>query len=250
MKFKTINILLKKSMVESQNILFFLFVRGDDFRKDYSQLAMLCATFPQVPVVALTATASKADVKAIKDSLNMKKPLEVIGDPNRANIFYEKVFRKGDDIEFFEELLKPMASELKEVTLNYPLTIVYLPLKWCGFAFKFFEKQLGNEQYYPLEAEALPENRLFAQYHAPQTTAMKDQILKELALPASKVRIIFATVALGMGVNIPSIRSFMLDHHVQFRTIFKKLEGQVEMGSLQLRYCTSTIATLLKIEKE
>ena len=167
---------------------------------------MLCATFPQVPVVALTATASKADVKAIKDSLNMKKPLEVIGDPNRANIFYEKVFRKGDDVDFFEELLKPMASELKEVKLNYPLTILYLPLKWCGFAFKFFEKQLGNEQYYPLEAEALPENRLFAQYHAPQTSAMKDHILKELALPTSKVRIIFATVAMGMGVDIPSIR--------------------------------------------
>ena len=64
----------------------------------------------------------------------------------------------------------------------------------------------GNEQYYPLEAEALPENRLFAQYHAPQTSAMKDQILKELALPASKVRIIFATVAMEMGVDIPSIR--------------------------------------------
>lgn len=167
---------------------------------------MLCATFPQVPVVALTATASKADVKEIKDSLNMKNPLEVIGDPNRANIFYEKVFRKGNDIDFFQELLRPMASELKEIKLNYPLTILYLPLKWCGFAFKFFDKHLGKEQYYPFGDEALPENRLFAQYHAPQTTAMKDQILKELASPASKVRIIFATVAMGMGVDIPTIR--------------------------------------------
>lgn len=35
---------------------------------------------------------------------------------------------------------------------------------------------------------------------------MKDQILKELALPASKVRIIVATVAMEMGVDIPSIR--------------------------------------------
>ena len=140
---------------------------------------MLCATFPQVPVVALTATASKGDVKAIKDSLNMKNPLEVVGDPNRANIFYEKVFCKGD-IDFFQDLLKPMASELNK--LNYPLTILYLPLKWCGFASKFFDKYLGKEQYYPLEAESLPENRLFAQYHAPETTAMKDQILKELQL--------------------------------------------------------------------
>ena len=31
--------------------------KGDDFRKDYSHLSMLCAIFPNVPVVALTATA-------------------------------------------------------------------------------------------------------------------------------------------------------------------------------------------------
>ena len=110
-----------------------------------------------------------------------------------------------------------MAIELKEIKLNYPLTILYLPLKWCGFAFKFFDKHLGKEQYYPLGAEALPENRLFAQYHDPQTTAMKDQILKELASPASRVRIIFAAVAMGMGVDIPSIRCVI--HVGPLRTI-------------------------------
>ncbi|XP_044167046.1 ATP-dependent DNA helicase RecQ-like [Acropora millepora] len=195
---------------------------GEDFRRDYSQLSMLCATFPQVPVVALTATASKADIKEIKDSLNMKNPLEVIGNPNRANIFYEKVFRKGNDIDFFQELLRPISL-------------------W----------QLGKEQYYPFGAEALPENRLFAQYHAPQTTAMKDQILKELASPASKVRIVFATVAMGMGVDIPSLRCVI---HVgpprTIREYFQETGGQVEMGSLQLQYYTTTIMTLLKIERE
>ena len=62
---------------------------------------MLCATFPAVPVVALTATASKKDVINIKRSLNMRNPVEVIASPNRPNVFYEKVFRKGEDIEFF-----------------------------------------------------------------------------------------------------------------------------------------------------
>lgn len=185
---------------------YFLSCRGDDFRKDYSQLAVLCANFSQVPVVALTATASREDVKAIKESLNLKNPLEVIGDPNRPNIFYEKVFRKDEDVDFFEKLLMPMACELKQQRLSYPLTILYLPLKWCGFAFKFFEKLLSNEQYHPLGAKALPENRMFAQYHSPQTTAMKDQILTELASCESKVRIVFATVAMGMGVDISSIR--------------------------------------------
>ena len=44
------------------------------------------------------------DVMEIKDSLHLKNPLEVIGNPNRPNIFYEKVFRKGEDIDFYKEL--------------------------------------------------------------------------------------------------------------------------------------------------
>ena len=170
---------------------------------------MLCASFPGVPVVALTATASKMDILAIKDSLNLKNPLEVIANPNRPNIFYEKVFYTGDDTEFFEQILGPIAAMLKESTVQYPLTILYLPLRWCGFAFKYFERQLGSQQYHPSNAEALPENRLFAQFHSPQTNAMKDQILKELASPISKVRVIFTTVAMGMGVDIPSIRQII-----------------------------------------
>ena len=75
---------------------------------------MLCATFLTVPVVALTATGSKRDLKAIKESLNLKNPVEVIGNPNRANTFYKKAFRKEDYVDFFEEILKPIALGLKE----------------------------------------------------------------------------------------------------------------------------------------
>ena len=155
------------------------------------------------------------------------------------------------DIDFFQELLRPMASELKEIKLNYPLTILYLPLRWCGFAFKFFDKHLGKEQYYPFGAEALPENRLFAQYHAAQTTTMKDQILKELASPASKVRIIFATVAMGMGVDISSLRCVI---HVgppcTIREYFQETGRVGRDGTLLLQYYTTPIMTLLKIERE
>ena len=94
----------------SQLVVFFLFytsklchyrtpfaclLKGDDFRKDYSHLSMLCSIFPNVPVVALTATASKNNIDSIKESLKLRNPLEVIGNPNRPNIHYEKVFHKG-----------------------------------------------------------------------------------------------------------------------------------------------------------
>ncbi|XP_068723524.1 recQ-like DNA helicase Blm [Montipora capricornis] len=153
-----------------------------------------------------SSTASMSEVR-----LNVMKCKPFLApytspDDRRLNIMYKKAFRKGDDVDFYEDLLKPMANDLKQSKAPYPLTIVYLPLKRCGFAYKYFEMQLGNEQYYPTGAEPLPENRLFAQYHSPQTNAMRDQILNELASPESKVRIIFPTVAMGMGVNIPSIQ--------------------------------------------
>ena len=170
---------------------------------------MLCATFPTAPVVALTATASRRDIAAIKNSLTLKNPLEVVGNPNRPNIFYKKVFRKGDDVDFFEEILYPIANELKQEKVNFPITIMYLPLRWCEFAYKYCERVLAEEQYFPSGADAKPENRLFAQYHAPQTTAMKEQILKDLSSASSKVRLIFATVAMGMGVDIKSKRQII-----------------------------------------
>ena len=201
---------------------------------------MLCAAFPSVPVVALTATASKADVMSIKGSLNLKNPVEIIGNPDRPNVFYEKIVRKGTDLEFFQELLCKIASDLLKKKLDYPLTILYLPLKWCGFAFKYLDKHLGKEQYYPTDAESIPKNRLFAQFHSPQTNAMKNQILTELSASQSKLRVVFATVALGMGVAEDML--FMLGHHIQFGSIFKRQGEQVVMeNSLWLFYTTTTV---------
>lgn len=38
---------------------------------------------------------------------------------------------------------------------------------------------------------------------------MKELTLKELSSPTSTIRVVFATVALGMGVDIPSIRNII-----------------------------------------
>ena len=180
--------------------------RGKDFRVDHSNLAVLCATFPDVPVIAMTATATKSDREDIKKSLEMKECCEIVGNPDRQNITYEKHFRVGSDVDSLMSILAPMAQGLLQQTKCYPLTIIYLPLKWCGYAYKIFESVLGQNQYYPEGSMPIPENQLFAQFHSPQTKEMKDQILKQLCSSESTVRVVFATVALGMGVDIRDIR--------------------------------------------
>ena len=53
---------------------------------------MLCAAFRNAPGLALTAIARKNDRKQIKESLGLKNFVELVANPDRKNIFYEKHF--------------------------------------------------------------------------------------------------------------------------------------------------------------
>lgn len=80
---------------------------------------------------------------------------------------------------------------------------------------------------------------------------MKEQILQELALPTSKVRVIFVTVAMGMGVDIPSIRQVIhVGPPIPFVNIFKKQGEQAEMENLPLLSYITTMLTLQKTKQE
>ena len=183
-----------------------MFYRGKDFRQDYSRLKMVCALFPSVPLLALTATANKQDRKEIREVLGLSDCVDISVSPDRKNIFYEKYFRKGSDAESIESILKPLAESLLLLRVDHPITIVYLPLKWCGSAYALFSSVLLKNQYYPENAPPEPKNRLFGQFHAPQTDQMKEEILCQLTSSNSVIRVVFATVAMGMGVDIQSIR--------------------------------------------
>ena len=56
-----------------------------------SKLGVLCAIFPDVPVLAMTATANQQDRKYIMESLGLKECQNIVGDLNRKNILYKKV---------------------------------------------------------------------------------------------------------------------------------------------------------------
>ena len=65
---------------------------------------------------------------------------------------------------------------------------------------------MGANQYQPAGSLELPQKRVFAQFHAPQTTAMKEEILSRLLENNQTLRVVFATVAFGMGVDISNVR--------------------------------------------
>ena len=112
-------------------------------------------------------------------------------------------------VDSYYDILLPIAKSLKEESINYPLTLIYLPLFWCGQAYKLFERVLKEKQYYPKDSLQIPENRLFAQFYSPQDSQMKSVILEQITQKEPTSRVIFATSALGMGVDAPSIREII-----------------------------------------
>jgi hypothetical protein len=65
--------------------------RGDDFRRDYAQLSMSCAVFPNVPVVIATnTTANKLDRRHIKESLGLHNCFELVANFDRKNQSFTK----------------------------------------------------------------------------------------------------------------------------------------------------------------
>ena len=183
---------------------------GEEFRTDFRKLSQLRAIFPSAPMVALTASAPPKQLSVLTDALFLQNPLKVVGNLDRPNIYIGIHRRKASSLgsESYESILRPIAEELKENVIHFPLTIIYLPLRWCGYAFKLFDQILQEKSYLP-ENTIDPRHRIFAQFHAAQTEIMKQEILEELTSAESLIRVVFATVALGLGVNIPNVKQII-----------------------------------------
>lgn len=186
--------------------MFSFIFRGDDFRKDFKGLSCLKAMFPESPTLVLTATAPAQLLTKLKESLSLKKGCKVIRkNPNRPNIFLDRRRRLSNSrgYESYAAILTPIAEGLLREYTNYPLTIIYMKLKYCGYAYALFDNILGKKQFDGLDNA--PCSRLFAQFHSPQTRKMKEAIINEIKKEHSRIRVIFATTALGMGVDAPYV---------------------------------------------
>jgi ATP-dependent DNA helicase RecQ len=62
---------------------------GHDFRPDYLSLSLIPREFPDVPVAAFTATATKKIQEDIIEKIGLRRPFSVRASFNRKNLFYE-----------------------------------------------------------------------------------------------------------------------------------------------------------------
>ena len=70
-----------------------------NFRPAYGKLATIGSILPQVPLLGLTATATKKTRTDTIESLGMVNPVEILGNPDRPNIYFSSSSRpdRGED---------------------------------------------------------------------------------------------------------------------------------------------------------
>jgi ATP-dependent DNA helicase RecQ len=155
---------------------------GHDFREEYSQLKILKELCPQVPVLALTASATPFVLKDISKQLGLKSPQRHVHGFYRPNLFYQ-VENCGDD---FEKL-----RMLRKALLQFPEGRVII---YCG------TRSVTEE----LAASLSGEFSGVDFYHAGVSNSERTSKQEDFASGAS--RILVATNAFGMGIDHPDVR--------------------------------------------
>jgi len=186
--------------------LIWFFCRGPDFRPKFQRLGELTCLHPDIAHVALTATAKPESIAALAETLMFKNYAVVAVNPDRPNIFIDVRTRPPNirKMEKYNSFIEPLAEELNSEMDKFPLTIAYVEnLEALGYCFQYLNNKLREKQYN--ECEPIPENRLFAQFHTDYTEDMKKHIISDMSKKKPITRLILATVALGMGLNAPSV---------------------------------------------
>ena len=99
---------------------------------------------------------------------------------------------------------------IKERGPKTPRTIIYCKQqKECGRLFRHFKLELGDNAYYPLHCEPSSANMIIGMYHHNTLKKHQERVLDRLFDEAGVCRVVFASTALGMGVNIKDIRMFI-----------------------------------------
>ena len=162
--------------------------------------------FASVPTIALTATATLQKREEIVQSLGLIDPVSVEINPHRPNIFFAACSRPNQEDTKLEPILGPLGDELIEKRNNFPLTLISGNLATIAECFVYFSNRMGPLQYEPIGAAPIAKNRMFTQFHAQYSDHERERIVLELVEGKSKLRLMFVTVAFGLGVDVRDIR--------------------------------------------
>jgi ATP-dependent DNA helicase RecQ len=153
---------------------------GHDFRPEYMRLSVLADRYPQIPRVALTATADAATRKEILTRLKLETARVFISSFDRPNIRYRIAERDNARTQLLQFIREEHAGH-------------------SGIVYCFTRKSVDETAAFLVESgiDALP-------YHADKEHETRGEHLSRFIRDDAVVMV--ATIAFGMGIDKPDVR--------------------------------------------
>lgn len=167
---------------------------GHDFRPDYLKLGCLRTTLPDIPWIALTATASSAVVRDIQTQLKLVQPIASFKTPVfRSNLYYDVMY---DDLldDSYEHLRDFIRDILDNEDPNKKKDE-----RGCGIIY-CRTRELTEEVATVLSMKGVPTVSYHAGLKDSERTKVQD------AWTQGEFPVISATISFGMGVDKGSVR--------------------------------------------
>jgi ATP-dependent DNA helicase RecQ len=152
---------------------------GHDFRPEYRELKKLRKHLPDVPIMALTATATERVRTDIVQQLHLREPRCYVASFNRPNLTYRVVPKSPA----YEQLLALIRTRPNESGIVY-----------CA------SRKTADSLAKKLSADGIEAKPYHAGLEATERAKHQEQFLRDDA------RVITATIAFGMGINKPNVR--------------------------------------------
>ncbi|HLW35966.1 MAG TPA: DNA helicase RecQ [Chthoniobacterales bacterium] len=157
---------------------------GHDFRPEYRELKKLRRHLPDVPIMALTATATERVRKDIVTQLHLDDARCYVASFNRPNLTYRVVPKSSP----YEQVLTFIRARPEESGIVY-----------CA------SRKTADSLATKLNKDGIKAKPYHAGLESTDRGKHQEQFLRDDA------RVITATIAFGMGINKPNVR-FVLHH--------------------------------------